>query len=271
MSDESLKEEILVNVSPAETRAALLENGILQEVFIERTARRGLISNIYNGQVSRVLPGMQAAFVNIGLDRTAFLHASDIVRTDNVDAAPAEDLPDEPDELLKDVANSASLSVVGSTLVFKGELIADEDLLIQGRIHGTIEHNADNLTIGIHGKVRADIRARKILVQGEVNGNMYATERVIVESSARVCGDIFAPTVGLKEGAKFKGRIDMDGPPDEATAAAPDSSEKKKSRRRPAKSPASMSDGTRTVSDSVVDATLSANEARSEAPEDAAD
>ncbi len=94
MSDESLKEEILVNVSPAETRAALLENGILQEVFIERTARRGLISNIYNGQVSRVLPGMQAAFVDIGLDRTAFLHASDIARTDNADATPVEDLPD---------------------------------------------------------------------------------------------------------------------------------------------------------------------------------
>jgi ribonuclease G len=80
MSDESRKEEILINVSPSETRAALLENGVLQEVFIERTARRGLISNIYNGRVSRVLPGMQAAFVEIGLDRTAFLHASDIAR-----------------------------------------------------------------------------------------------------------------------------------------------------------------------------------------------
>jgi len=94
MSDESLKEEILVNVSPAETRAALLENGILQEVFIERTARRGLISNIYNGRVSRVLPGMQAAFVDIGLDRTAFLHASDIARNNKADAATVEELPD---------------------------------------------------------------------------------------------------------------------------------------------------------------------------------
>ena len=94
MSDESLKEEILVNVSPAETRAALLENGILQEVFIERTARRGLISNIYTGRVSRVLPGMQAAFVDIGLDRTAFLHASDIARNNKADAATVEELPD---------------------------------------------------------------------------------------------------------------------------------------------------------------------------------
>ena len=75
MSEESAKEEILVNVSPSEVRAALLENGILQEVFVERAARRGLISNIYKGKVSRVLPGMQAAFVDIGLERTAFLHA----------------------------------------------------------------------------------------------------------------------------------------------------------------------------------------------------
>jgi ribonuclease G len=67
-----------VNVTPREVRAALLENGVLQEIFIERAARRGLIGNIYKGLVSRVLPGMQAAFVDIGLDRTGFLHASDI-------------------------------------------------------------------------------------------------------------------------------------------------------------------------------------------------
>jgi len=71
--------EILVNVSPREVRAALVEEGVLQEIFLERANRRGLISNIYKGRVSRVLPGMQAAFVDIGLERTAFLHASDIV------------------------------------------------------------------------------------------------------------------------------------------------------------------------------------------------
>jgi len=78
MTDESPKEEILVNVTSSEVRAALLENGVLQEVYIERAARRGLISNIYKGRVSRVLPGMQAAFIDLGLERTAFLHASDI-------------------------------------------------------------------------------------------------------------------------------------------------------------------------------------------------
>ncbi|MFO1504976.1 MAG: ribonuclease G [Steroidobacteraceae bacterium] len=71
--------EILVNAAPRETRAALLENGALQELFIERASRRGLVSNLYKGRVSRVLPGMQAAFLEIGLARTAFLHVADIL------------------------------------------------------------------------------------------------------------------------------------------------------------------------------------------------
>jgi ribonuclease G len=92
MTDESPKEEILINVTPSEVRAALLENGVLQEVHIERAARRGVISNIYNGRVSRVLPGMQAAFIDIGLQRTAFLHVSDIIRPQNGEPDD-EDLP----------------------------------------------------------------------------------------------------------------------------------------------------------------------------------
>jgi ribonuclease G len=77
--------EILVNVAPRETRAAVTENGVVQEIYIERTSRRGLVSNLYKGRVSRVLPGMQAAFVDIGLDRTAFLHAADIANTQTDD------------------------------------------------------------------------------------------------------------------------------------------------------------------------------------------
>ena len=74
-------EEILINVTPHETRVAVVENGILHEVYIERTRKRGLVGNIYKGRVSRVLPGMQAAFIDIGLERNGFLHASDIVKT----------------------------------------------------------------------------------------------------------------------------------------------------------------------------------------------
>jgi ribonuclease G len=93
--------EIIVNVAPRETRAAIVENDTLQEIYIERMSRRGLVSNLYKGRVSRVLPGMQAAFVDIGLERTAFLHAADIanVPSDNtvinmapMNTAPVEDI-----------------------------------------------------------------------------------------------------------------------------------------------------------------------------------
>ncbi|RUO45387.1 ribonuclease G [Idiomarina aquatica] len=78
--------EVLMNVTPTESRVVLVENGILQEVHIERQVKRGLVGNIYMGKVSRVLPGMQAAFVDIGLDKAAFLHASDIVTSIDGDA-----------------------------------------------------------------------------------------------------------------------------------------------------------------------------------------
>jgi ribonuclease G len=102
MTEESPREEILINVTPREVRAALLENGILQEVFIERAARRGLISNIYKGKVSRVLPGMQAAFVDIGLERTAFLHASDIARPGKRQNGGAEEATPDIKELIRE-------------------------------------------------------------------------------------------------------------------------------------------------------------------------
>lgn len=75
-----MQNEILINATSREVRVALVENGVLQELRIERASHRGIIGNIYKGKVSRVLPGMQAAFVDIGLTRTAFLHASDIYR-----------------------------------------------------------------------------------------------------------------------------------------------------------------------------------------------
>lgn len=73
-----MSEEILINVTPPETRVAVIENGVLQELIIERTRERGLVGNIYKGQVCRVLPGMQAAFIDIGLPKAAFLHLSDL-------------------------------------------------------------------------------------------------------------------------------------------------------------------------------------------------
>jgi len=74
-----MNSEILINFAPREVRAVLLEGGVLQEVFIERVSRRGLVGNVYKGRVMRVLPGMQAAFVDAGLARTGFLHVEDII------------------------------------------------------------------------------------------------------------------------------------------------------------------------------------------------
>ena len=77
-----MSEEILINVTPPETRVAVIENGVVQELIIERSRQRGLVGNIYKGEVCRVLPGMQAAFVDIGLARAAFLHISDLCSRD---------------------------------------------------------------------------------------------------------------------------------------------------------------------------------------------
>jgi len=74
----SMSKEILVNITPQETRVAMLENGMVHEIYIERRRSKGLVGNVYKGRVARVLPGMEAAFVEIGLERAAFLHVSDV-------------------------------------------------------------------------------------------------------------------------------------------------------------------------------------------------
>ncbi|HET9032929.1 MAG TPA: ribonuclease G [Dokdonella sp.] len=118
-----MTEEILINVTPRETRVALVENGMLQEVHIERASRRGYVGNIYKGRVSRVMPGMQAAFVEIGLDRAAFLHASDIMRPnailvgENGEAAPTPTPP--INELVRD-GQEIVVQVVKDPLGTKG-------------------------------------------------------------------------------------------------------------------------------------------------------
>ena len=85
-----MSEELLINVTPQETRVAYVENGMLQEVHIERERKRGLVGNIYKGKVCRVLPGMQAAFLEVGLERTAFLHVSDIAQPNGKDGEGGE-------------------------------------------------------------------------------------------------------------------------------------------------------------------------------------
>ena len=78
-----MSEEILINVTLMETRVALIENGLLQEIFIERRNKRGHVGDVFQGKVLRVMPGMEAAFVDIGMEKAAFIHASDVSMIDD--------------------------------------------------------------------------------------------------------------------------------------------------------------------------------------------
>lgn len=109
-----MNSEILVNVTPMETRVAVVENGAVQEIYIERAQTRGIVGNIYRGKVARVLPGMQAAFVDIGLDRAAFIHASDI------DQSRGENDSHKPIQSLVREGESMTVQVIKDPLGTKG-------------------------------------------------------------------------------------------------------------------------------------------------------
>lgn len=111
-------------------------------------------------------------------------------------------------------------STLGATLRFKGDLIADEDLVVQGQVEGSILHTR-SLTVGAQGRMQGDIRARRIVVQGTVDGDLYALESVTLQSGSTVRGDVFAPKVAVEEGARLSGRIDMDNAPAVPTVSVP--------------------------------------------------
>jgi cytoskeletal protein CcmA (bactofilin family) len=109
-----------------------------------------------------------------------------------------------------DMGDKKKVSVLGPTLKFKGELSASEDLLIQGQVEGSITHTS-KLTIGPEGVINANVRADHIAVEGTVNGDLFAKLSIVVAESSQINGNIYCPTVSLREGARFNGRIDMSG------------------------------------------------------------
>jgi cytoskeletal protein CcmA (bactofilin family) len=109
---------------------------------------------------------------------------------------------------VKAVEPAPRASVLGSTLRFKGELSAQEDLIVQGSVEGSITHTS-SLTMGSEGSMKGDIRARVIIVDGKVEGDLYATESVNIRATAKVKGNVFAPRVAICDGAFFQGRVDM--------------------------------------------------------------
>ncbi len=177
-----MSEEILINVTPPETRVAVIENGVVQEIIIERAAKRGLVGNIYKGKVCRVLPGMQAAFVEAGLERAAFLHASDIQAEDSDKTTQITDLVSEGAEVI--------VQVVKDPLGTKGARLTT-NISIPSR-YMVFMPNISN--VGVSQKIEDEeerVRLREIL-------NQFAEEN--------------------NEGSGFIARTAAEGVPEEALA-----------------------------------------------------
>ena len=156
-----MSEEILINVTPRETRVALVENGVLQEVYIERARRRGLVGKIYRGKVCRVLPGMQAAFVDIGLERAAFLHASDVMSR-TVDGEAENDAPVVDITQLLREGQDISVQVIKDPMGTKGARLTTQ-ITIPSRYLVFIPNVA---TVGISQKIESEqerVRLRDII------------------------------------------------------------------------------------------------------------
>ncbi|MGH8705627.1 MAG: ribonuclease G [Burkholderiales bacterium] len=155
-----MSEEILVNVTPQETRVAVLGTGQVQELIVERAASRGLVGNIYMGRVARVLPGMQSAFVEVGLERAAFLHVADIweLRRHASGAAPNGAVPAKPIEKVLAEGQPVLAQVVKDPIGTKGARLSTQ-ISIAGRLLVYLPHDSH---IGISQRIE-DEAGRQLL------------------------------------------------------------------------------------------------------------
>ncbi len=111
-------------------------------------------------------------------------------------------------------------ATIGPSITIKGEVSGDEDLMIQGKVDGTVTLHQHNVTIGQEGRVKADVAGKIVVVEGEVEGDLRGAEQVVLRRSARVKGNISAPRVSLEDGAGFRGGIDMNEAGAKASAPA---------------------------------------------------
>ena len=166
-----MNSEILINVTPQETRVALVENGVLQEVFIERARSLGIVGNVYIGRVVRVLPGMNAAFLDVGLQRTAFLHASDVV---------AEGGGDEPIARLLREGQEMMVQVVKDPIGTKGARLTSH-ISIPSR-YLVLLPDAD--TIGISQRIEDEAERERLRVAVEQWGEREGGGGYILRTAA---------------------------------------------------------------------------------------
>ena len=122
-----------------------------------------------------------------------------------VAAAPGAPAPEPP-------RRSGDRATIGPSIFIKGDLAGEEDLVIEGRVEGKVDLKQNNVTIGKNGRVKADVLGKVVVIEGEVDGNVFAREQAILRQSGAIRGNITAPRVILEDGSRFKGSIDMEQP-----------------------------------------------------------
>jgi cytoskeletal protein CcmA (bactofilin family) len=101
-------------------------------------------------------------------------------------------------------------ATIGPSIIIKGDLSGDEDLIVEGRVEGKVDLKQHNVTVGRSGRVKADIFGKVVTIEGEVDGNVFAQEQAILRQAGAIRGNITAPRVILEDGSRFKGSIDME-------------------------------------------------------------
>jgi cytoskeletal protein CcmA (bactofilin family) len=140
-------------------------------------------------------------------------------REDEVPGRPATPMPlsaaplGEPRS--EHMAAAGTAAAIGPSISIMGDLTGDEDLTILGRVEGKVDVPQHSVTIGRSGRVKADIRAKVVNVEGEVRGNLLAGEQIVIRKTATMLGNLTAPRVGLEDGCRFKGSVDMEAQPAE--------------------------------------------------------
>src|SRR5215831_17507637 len=126
-----------------------------------------------------------------------------------------------------DTPKMVEFAHIGKSVIIKGELSGSEDLYVDGQVDGTIELKGNNLTVGPHGQVHANVNAKGVIVQGKLEGNINASERTELRKSAIALGDIVTQRVAIEEGAYFKGKVDIqkDSPKGNGQPASPPKTE----------------------------------------------
>ena len=183
-------QDILINWAPQETRVAIVENGAVQELHIERELERGLVGNVYLGKVARVLPGMQSAFIDIGLDRAAFLHVADLNPPPNGPGG-GRDTAAQPIERQIFEGQSLTVQVIKDPIGSKGARLSAQ-VSIAGRMLVFLPHDKH---IGISqkigpGELRDQLRARMHTLVAEQPGGFILRTNAEDATDAELGDDI---------------------------------------------------------------------------------